>query len=172
MLYIGYYDSPLGRIRLTADDLGLSGLYFEDQRTHTPTSAACAFEWEMPVIRQAKAWLSQYFAGQIPDMTVPLHRCGTPFEREVWEILDSIPYGRTVTYGAIAAAMAKRRGGRRMSAQAVGGAVGHNPIALMVPCHRVLGRGGTLTGYAGGIERKDALLKLEQADRADDYLLT
>ena len=115
------------------------------------------------MFEQAKRWLTIYFSGKEPDFQVPLHFTGTEFQNEVWEILYAIPYGQTMTYGQIAAQIAEKRGLQRMSAQAVGGAVGRNEISIIVPCHRVVGTNGSLTGYAGGIDKKIALLQLEGA---------
>ena len=113
------------------------------------------------VLSKTKQWLDDYFAGRRPDFAPPLKPQGTPFQELVWQLLLDIPYGATTTYGELAQAVAQRLGKERMSAQAVGQAVGHNPIAVIIPCHRVLGKNGQLTGYAGGLERKKALLALE-----------
>ena len=121
-------------------------------------------EQETSVLTEAKRWLDIYFTGKAPDFTPPLHPIGSAFRRSVWEILLQIPYGQTVTYGELARQLAEKQGRPRMSAQAVGGAVGHNRISIIIPCHRVVGTGGSLTGYAGGIDRKVQLLALEQAD--------
>lgn len=118
---------------------------------------------ETPVLTDTKRWLDTYFSGREPDFAPPLHLIGTTFQNEVWQILLTIAYGQTMTYGEIAARIAARRGLAHMSAQAVGGAVGHNAISIIVPCHRVVGSDGSLTGYAGGLERKIALLHLERA---------
>ena len=115
-------------------------------------------------LRMAKRWLDEYFAGIEPTVQVSLHLVGTDFQNEVWEILQTIPYGKTITYGEIAKQIAAKRGIARMSSQAVGGAVGHNPVSIIVPCHRVVGSNGSLTGYAGGIDKKVALLTLEGLD--------
>lgn len=148
------YDSPLGGILLAADDMGLTGLWFRGAkyfaRGLTEEAAGNA-----QAIETAKRWLDIYFSGRKPDFTPPLHLTGTPFQRAVWEVLGEIPYGQTTTYGSIA----KRLGQR--SAQAVGGAVGKNPISILIPCHRVVGMSGGLTGYAGGLDKKAALLCLE-----------
>ena len=117
-----------------------------------------------PALADAAHWLDVYFSGHEPDFTPPLHPAGTPFQRTVWALLGQIPYGETTTYGALAQTLAARGGLASMSAQAVGGAVGHNPISLMIPCHRVVGTNGSLTGYGGGIARKVKLLELERAD--------
>ena len=116
---------------------------------------------EIPLFAQVKQWLALYFAGQEPELEIPIHMVGTAFQKAVWRILRTIPYGQTMTYGAIARQVAEELGIRRMSPQAVGGAVGHNPISILIPCHRVVGTGGSLTGYAGGLDKKIWLLKHE-----------
>lgn len=161
---IAYYDSPLGRILLAADEQGLIGLWFEEQKYFAAGLAEEHKERETPVLTETKHWLDAYFHGEQPKALPALHPAGTSFQREVWKILLKIPYGQVRTYGDIAAEIAKRRGQNRFSAQAVGGAVGHNRISILIPCHRVIGANGSLTGYAGGVERKLALLKLEGAD--------
>ncbi len=163
MQYISHYTSPLGEILLAADDIGLTGLWFEGQKYFALYLDQEHEEREIPVFTLAKQWLNMYFAGKEPDVNVPLHFIGTPFQNEVWEILAAIPYGKTVTYGGIAKQLTEKHGGKRMSAQAVGGAVGRNEISIIVPCHRVVGKNGSLTGYAGGIDKKTVLLKLEGA---------
>ena len=164
MQYISHYQSPLGGILLAADDTGLTGLWFEGQKYFALYLDKEHEEKEIPLFHEAKRWLDIYFSGKEPDFTLPLHFAGTEFQNEVWEILYSIPYGKTMTYGEIAGQIAARRGISHMSAQAVGGAVGHNEISIIVPCHRVVGANGSLTGYAGGIEKKIALLELEKVD--------
>lgn len=163
MQYTTFYESPIGRMLLAADDAGLTGLWFEGQKYFARCLGRETEEKEMPVFAEAKRWLDIYFSGKEPDFTPPLHFIGTDFQKEVWDILCTIPYGQTMTYGAIADQIAKKRGLSRMSAQAVGGAVGHNNLSIIVPCHRVVGSDGSLTGYAGGIERKTFLLNLENA---------
>ena len=163
MHYINRYHSPLGTILLAADDTGLTGLWFEDQKYFAQGLDKETEEKEFSVFQTARRWLDVYFSGQAPDFQVPLHFQGTAFQKEVWEILLSIPYGETTTYGAIAKQLAAKRGLPHLSAQAVGSAVGHNKISIIVPCHRVIGADGSLTGYAGGIWRKEKLLVLEQA---------
>lgn len=163
MQYTTFYKSPIGRMLLAADDAGLTGLWFEGQKYFARCLGRETEEKEMPVFAEAKRWLDIYFSGKEPDFTPPLHFIGTDFQKEVWDILCTIPYGQTMTYGAIADQIAKKRGLSRMSAQAVGGAVGHNNLSIIVPCHRVVGSDGSLTGYAGGIERKTFLLNLENA---------
>ena len=165
MQYTTFYESPIGRILLAADDTGLTGLWFEGQKYFARCLGRETEEKELPVFAEAKRWLDIYFSGKEPDFTPPLHFTGTDFQKDVWDILCAIPYGQTMTYGAIADQLAKKRGLSRMSAQAVGGAVGHNNLSIIVPCHRVVGSDGSLTGYAGGIERKTFLLNLENAKR-------
>ena len=167
MQYTTFYESPIGRMLLAADDAGLTGLWFEGQKYFARCLDRETEEKELPVFAEAKRWLDIYFSGKEPDFTPPLHFIGTDFQKEVWEILCAIPYGQTMTYGAIADQLAKKRGLSRMSAQAVGGAVGHNNLSIIVPCHRVVGSDGSLTGYAGGIERKTFLLNLENARAAE-----
>lgn len=170
MQYISYYKSPIGNILLAADEVGLTGLWFEGQKYYALHLEQEHEERELPVFELTKKWLDIYFSGQEPTFKVPLHFTGTDFQNEIWEILYSIPYGQTMTYGEIARALAEKRGIKQMSAQAVGGAVGHNEISILVPCHRVVGTSGSLTGYAGGIDKKIALLKLEGAFK-DTYFV-
>lgn len=163
MQFTTEYSSPLGDILLAADEIGLTGLWFLGQKYFALSLEKDNEQKEIPVLKQAKQWLDIYFSGKDPDFTVPLHLQGTDFQREVWNILRAIPYGQTATYKEIAKQIALQRGIAHMSAQAVGGAVGHNPVSILVPCHRVLGTDGSLTGYAGGIEKKRSLLRLEGA---------
>lgn len=161
MQYTSTYLSPFGTIVLASDADALTGLWFGRQKYFGLNLDEDHVEQETVPIVQAKTWLDQYFAGEVPSVSVPLRFEGTPFQKEVWEILRTVPYGETVTYGAIAQRLAKKRGIARMAAQAVGSAVGHNPISIIVPCHRVVGSNGNLTGYAGGIDKKIQLLTLE-----------
>ncbi len=162
MIYTCTYSSPLGAMTLAAGDDGLVGCWFSGQKYDGRGLPKDAKPGDHPILDEAESWLDLYFAGKIPDFMPPLMPQGTPFQKEVWGILGTIPYGRTMTYGEIAKIMAARRGVSRMSAQAVGGAVGHNPLTIFIPCHRVMGADGKLTGYAGGIEKKRALLDLER----------
>lgn len=164
MQYTSRYASPLGSILLAADDIGLVGLWFEGQKYFAHGLAKTHEEKELPLFAKVKRWIDIYFSGQQPQFTVPLHFIGTAFQKEVWALLCAIPYGQTTTYGAIAKQLAAKRGLPHMSAQAVGGAVGHNKISIIVPCHRVVGKNGSLTGYAGGIDKKTELLRLEKTD--------
>lgn len=160
MKYTGKYTSPLGEMLIASDDIGITGVWFSGQKYYA-SNLGEPEEKETPAITQARKWLDIYFSGEEPPFSLPIHLIGTPFQKEVWQILCTIPYGKTVTYGEIAKTLATRQGKPHMSAQAVGGAVGRNPVSVIVPCHRVLGANGSLTGYAGGLDRKEALLKLE-----------
>lgn len=164
MQYISEYDSPLGKILLAGEKEGLIGLWFEGQKYFAQNLNDGYDQQEIPLFKTVKQWLDLYFSGQNPDFSIPLHFVGTAFQKEVWQILCTIPYGHTKTYGQIAKQIASQKGLSFMSAQAVGGAISHNPISILVPCHRVVGTKGNLTGYAGGIEKKVELLKLEHVD--------
>ena len=155
MQYISKYTSPLGAITLASNGEALTGLWFDGQKY---------FGANLPVFKQTKEWLNLYFIGQKPDFIPLLALQASEFRLAVWQILLEIPYGQTLSYGDISAVLAKQKGLKTMSAQAVGGAVGHNPISIIIPCHRVVGSNGNLTGYAGGLEKKIALLQLEGAD--------
>lgn len=155
---------------LAADETGLRGLWFDGQKYFARSLPAEHIEQNTPAITEAKRWLDIYFAGKEPDFLPPLHPKGSAFRQSVWEILLKIPYGQTITYGDIARQLAAKRGLANMSAQAVGGAVGHNEISVIIPCHRVVGANGSLTGYAGGIDKKIKLLKLERADMAQLFV--
>lgn len=167
-----FIPSPLGRILLAADATGLTGLWFEGQKYFPQGDEAPKDQNEArndqneaqtdAILKQTMKWLDIYFSGRQPDFMPPIHLIGTEFQQSVWRILCQIPYGQTITYGEIARQIAERRGLSHMSAQAVGGAVGHNRISILVPCHRVVGTDGSLTGYAGGLERKRWLLELER----------
>ena len=149
---------------MAADDIGLTGLWFDGAKYFGDDLPDERVERETPILTEAKRWLDVYFAGNEPDFTPPLHPVGSAFRQSVWELLLQIPYGQTVTYGELARQFAEKQGLSRMSAQAVGGAVGHNKISLIIPCHRVVGTNGSLTGYAGGIDKKLKLLELEHAN--------
>lgn len=170
MQYTAKYQSPMGQILLAADETGLTGLWFEGEKFYAHSlepehmEENHSREKELPVFETARKWLDLYFSGKEPDFMPPIHMIGSPFRLSVWELLQQIPYGKTVTYGELAKKIAAQRGLSRMSAQAVGGAVGHNEISIMVPCHRVVGAGGSLTGYAGGVDKKERLLALEGVD--------
>ena len=156
------YASPLGGITLASDGQALTGLWFDGQKYFADTLRGPYTEKPLPVFEEAEAWLNLYFSGHAPDFTPPLALRGTPFRRAVWGILQTIPFGQTVTYGEIARKMAGQMGLPSMSSQAVGGAVGRNPISLIIPCHRVVGADASLTGYGGGLKKKRWLLEMEK----------
>lgn len=169
------YQSLLGEILLAADSGALVGLWFSGQR-YLPAWLSSAVLQPLPVtnsdstaavLRRTALWLDTYFSGREPDFIPTLAPVGTPFRQQVWRLLLQIPYGQTVTYGHLASLLARAKGVSTMSAQAIGGAVGHNPISLIIPCHRVIGANGSLTGYAGGVERKEQLLYMEHRGSAD-----
>lgn len=164
MQYTSTYLSPLGKILLSCDGEGLTGLWFEGQKYYARCLGSEHEEREKPVLKEAERWLDIYFSGRDPGFTPPLHMIGTPFQISVWNILQKIPYGTTTTYGAVAAKIAEERGIARMSAQAVGGAGSHNAISIIISCHRVVGAAGSLTAYAGGIDKKIWLLTHEGVD--------
>lgn len=165
MQFITYYHSPLGKITLSSDGKFLTGLWLDGQKYFASTLGTVYEENEtLQIFKETQAWLNCYFHGQEPDFTPALFPQGTPFRVSVWNILRQIPYGETITYKEIADKIAQLQGVNNMSAQAVGGAVGHNPISIIIPCHRVIGTYGSLTGYAGGIANKIKLLELEGVD--------
>ena len=162
MAYTCHFESPLGPLTAASDGENLTGLWFDGQKYFAAGLDPEHVEKNLPVFEETGRWLGLYFKGEIPDCVPPLRLKGTAFQMAVWEILLTIPYGETMTYGEIARKLASAQGLARMSAQAVGGAVGHNPVSLIVPCHRVVGSDGSLTGYAGGVERKRRLLMIEK----------
>ena len=164
MVYTCSYNSPIGNMLIAADEIGLTGLWFEGQKYFANTLPNEHISQETGILAETKKWLDVYFSGEEPKFTPPLHPEGSTFRQAVWQILLQIPYGQTITYGAIANKLTEKKNGSRMSAQAVGGAVGHNEISIIIPCHRVVGTNGSLTGYAGGIDKKISLLELEHVD--------
>ena len=165
MYYRTNYDSPIGAITLACADGRLAGLWFNGQKYYGDSVPEPMIpNDDLPVFHMAKNWLDRYFSGQRPDVDeLPLAPIGGAFRQMVWRILREISYGEVTTYGEIAKRVAAKTG-RPMSGQAVGGAVGHNPISIIIPCHRVVGANGSLTGYAGGIAVKRKLLELEGVD--------
>lgn len=161
MYYKKRYYAPLGEMIMVSDGTALTGLVFDRQKYYESEVPEDSIEKSLPIFDETAMWLDIYFSGREPDFTPALSLKGSEFRKEVWEILMGIPYGEVTTYGEIAKQIAKRRRIKRMSAQAVGGAVGHNPVSIIVPCHRVVGTNGNLTGYAGGLEKKVELLRLE-----------
>jgi methylated-DNA-[protein]-cysteine S-methyltransferase len=166
MYYSTTYTSPIGELTLACDGVNLVGLWIKGQKYYGGTLPEETTERDnCPVFHEAKNWLGSYFAGKRPSASeLPLAPIGGVFRQGVWGILRTIPYGEVVTYGHIAGMMAEKTGKAKMSAQAIGGAVGHNPISVVIPCHRVVGANGSLTGYAGGIRAKVRLLELEGVD--------
>ena len=164
MLYKTYYKSPIGNLILVSDGDNLVGLYMENQKYYlNGIKQELTSKDNLQVFENTKKWLDRYFAKEKPSIKeIPIAPKGGEFRQKVWKILCEIPYGQTITYGEIAKRIAKQMNKEKMSAQAVGNAVGHNPISIIIPCHRVIGKNGSLTGYAGGIERKKMLLELEK----------
>lgn len=170
MTYLYDYNSPLGKITMASDGEALIGLWFEGQKYFKASIKGEGEKKSLPIFDETIKWLDIYFSGKEPDFTPKLLVTGTPFRKAVAEIMLTIPYGKTMTYGEIAKKIAKINGIEKMSAQAVGGAVGHNSISIIIPCHRVVGTNGSLTGYAGGTERKIELLKLEKVDMTNLFI--
>ena len=170
MTYTYEYASPLGPMTMASDGERLTGLWFNGQKYFADTLTAQCQHKPLPIFGQTAEWLDCYFSGKVPGFPPALAPAGSQFRLDVWDILKTIPYGKTVTYKSIAAEIARRKGIASMSAQAVGGAVGHNPISIIIPCHRVVGCGGNLTGYAGGIDKKTRLLEIERADLSKLFL--
>ena len=154
--------TPLGEVRLRSDGKSLTGLWFVGQVNDAKEHSDIEIKDDLPIFGQVETWLESYFSGKQTSITFPLQPKGTLFQERVWKILQEIPYGETMTYGEIAQRIAKEKGVATYSAQAVGQAVGKNPISILIPCHRVLGKNGALTGYAGGVYRKEQLLQLER----------
>ncbi|RBP66021.1 methylated-DNA-[protein]-cysteine S-methyltransferase [Alkalibaculum bacchi] len=166
MYYSIHYKSTVGDILLASDEDSIIGLWIGEQKYIGNTMPKNIIEKDdIPILKEGIAWLDDYFTGKKPKISrLPLAPIGGEFRQQVWKILTEIPYGELTTYGHMAKEVAKRIGKNRMSAQAVGGAVGHNPISIIIPCHRVVGTNGSLTGYAGGIEKKVKLLEHEGVD--------
>ena len=164
MFYISKYNSPIGGITLASNGAELTGLWFDGQKYFADTLPKEYQKKDLPVFEQTKKWLDIYFSGKAPDFTPPLMFIGiSQFRKRVWEVMLNIPFGQTSTYGKIAKQIGAETG-KKVSPQAVGGAVGHNSISLIIPCHRVVGTNGSFTGYAGGINKKIELLKMEGVD--------
>lgn len=162
MSYLTYYYSPIGKLTLIGDEEALTGLWFHQEKVYFGEYEEKA---DLPIFVQTKKWLDEYFEGKKPQISVlKLAPCGSDFQQKVWEILLDIPLGKVVTYGDIAKKIASQMGRTKMSAQAVGGAVGRNPISIIIPCHRVIGMGNCLTGYGGGLDIKVKLLQHEGID--------
>lgn len=162
-IYTHNYQSPLGEIVIASDDTAITGLWLVGQRHFDIEVEGCITDKDLPIFDEVSRWLDIYFTGNNPGEIPAVRMNSTPFQLEVWQILQAVPYGKLITYREIAELIAKKRGITKMSARAVGNAVGRNPVSILVPCHRVVGSSGKMTGYAGGIERKVKLLKLENA---------
>lgn len=160
--YIDTYASPLGIITMGSNGRQLTGLWFEGQKYFGDTLCDQPQHHALPIFDETRTWLDVYFQGKRPSFTPPMLLNDTPFRRTVWQLLLTIPYGETTTYKDIAMKWARQHGVKSISSQAVGGAVGRNPISIIIPCHRVIGTNGSLTGYAGGLDRKRWLLQWEQ----------
>ena len=157
------YVSPIGELTLVCSGKALVGLWIEGQK-YFGGGLSWSDRGELPLLKQAKGWLDRYFAGERPEISeLPLAPEGSAFRQEVWKLLCEIPYGQVTTYGELAGKMAAKQGKTVLPSRAVGGAVAHNPISIIIPCHRVVGSGGALTGYAGGVDRKRKLLEHEGA---------
>ena len=166
-IYKTEYKSPLGKITICCDEQeNIVGVWFSGQKHFGDTINIKTIKKDnLKIFNITKKWLDKYFKGKKPNIKdIPLKLTGTEFRQQVWKILCKIPYGKTITYGDIAKQIAKQNGITKMSAQAIGGAVGHNPIAIIIPCHRVVGKNGSLTGYAAGTDKKKKLLELEQSN--------
>ena len=170
MEYIYNYKSPLGDITLASDGISLTGLWFNEQK-YFADSLEEKYEIKyLQIFDETVNWLDIYFKGKIPDFTPKIKMKTSDFRKSVWEIMLTIPYGHIMTYGEIAKIIVKQKGLSRMSAQAIGNAVAHNSISLIIPCHRVVGANGSLTGYAGGIDKKIKLLELEKVDLSNFFV--
>lgn len=174
MIYTTYYKSPLGKILLASKDNKLIGLWIEGQKHYLGNLKETTKENNQDeILLKTKEWLDRYFNNEKPSIIeLPLNPMGSEFRQEVWKILRKIPYGKTITYNDIAKKIAQKRGIKKMSAQAVGGAVGNNPISIIIPCHRVVGKNGNLTGYAGGLDKKIFLLKHEKVNIDNFFTLS
>ncbi|MCD7872360.1 MAG: methylated-DNA--[protein]-cysteine S-methyltransferase [Clostridiales bacterium] len=172
MTYICEFDSPIGKILIAEKDCAVTGVWFEGQKFFPGFKESEAlFSERNPVLIQAKSWLYRYFSGERPEISeLNLSPKGSDFRKEVWKELCKIPYGSTVTYGELANRIAARLNKKNMSARAIGGAVAHNPISIIIPCHRIVGANGRLTGYSGGTSKKLKLLKLEGVN-TDKFLI-
>lgn len=170
MQYIHRYKSPLGYITEASDGEALIGLWFDGQKYFADNLDKNHEEKLLPIFGEVDRWLDIYFSGKMPDFTPPLLMKTNEFRKAVWKIMLTIPYGQTMTYSDIAKIIAKQKGIARMSSQAVGGAVAHNSISIIIPCHRVVGTNGSLTGYAGGIDKKVKLLQLEKVNMSAFFI--
>ena len=166
MYYYYIYQSPIGKLTIASNENNIVGLWLDGEKYYMDVLENKEYqEKETEVIKLAEKWLHKYFNNAKPEITdLPIEFIGSDFRKQVWKILSEIPYGKVITYGEIAKQISAQRGIKTMSAQAVGGAVGHNPISIIIPCHRVVGANGSLTGYSGGVKTKIKLLELEGVD--------
>lgn len=164
--YYYIYNSPVGKLTIASNEKNVVGLWLDGQKYYMEVLEDKEYqEKETKVIKLAEKWLDKYFNNEKPEIDeLPIEFIGSDFRKQIWKILSKIPYGKVITYGDIAKQIAKRKGIRTMSAQAVGGAIAHNPISVIVPCHRVVGANGSLTGYSGGVKVKIKLLEFEGVD--------
>ena len=162
MDYTYHYTSPIGGITMASNGESLTGLWFDGQKYFASTLSQRHVEKQLPIFDRTCEWLDLYFSGKSPDFMPPVFMYVSNFKRDVYEILMTIPFGETMTYKEVADLIAKKHRIISMSAQAVGGAIAHNPISLVIPCHRVIGTNGKLTGYAGGLDKKEWLLDIEK----------
>lgn len=165
MIYKTYYNSPVGEILIASDGENIIGLWIEGQKYYLDKiDEKIVLKNDLKIFEKTKKWLEKYFNKEKPQISeLQLAPKGNEFRQLVWKLLCEIPYGKTTTYGELAEKIARKMNKKSMSAQAIGNAVGHNPISIIIPCHRVVGKNGSLTGYAGGIDKKIELLKLEGA---------
>lgn len=172
MIYVSECKSPLGKITLASDGENLIGLWIEGQKYYfSNLKQEIIKKDDLEIFDKTKKWLDRYFNKEKPQISeLKLAPIGNEFRQNVWKILKEIPYGETTTYGEISKQLAKNMKKEKMSAQAVGGAVGHNPISIIIPCHRVVGKSGSLTGYAGGIDKKVRLLEIEGVDMSKFFI--
>lgn len=172
MIYITHYNSPIGDILLASKNEKLIGLWLENQKYYLANFKEELKEVEgNDILNKTREWLNRYFKGDRPKINeLDIEPIGSDFRKSVWRILCNIPYGEVITYNDIAKEIAKEKGINQMSAQAVGGAVGHNPISIIIPCHRVVGSNGSLTGYAGGVKKKKYLLEHEKVDMSKLFI--
>lgn len=161
MKFIRKYESPVGMLTLASDGKSLTGLWIEGQDYFPELEKKAIEQDNLPVFQQTISWLEKYFQGENPGKLPPVAPEGTEFRKAVWDVLVDIPFGELTTYGEIAKEISEKQNGKNVSARAVGGAVGHNPISIIIPCHRVIGSDGSLTGYAGGLDKKVKLLEIE-----------
>ena len=161
MEYIHAIKSPVGTLTVSSDGQNVSGLWIEGQNYFAKTLGKDVLKQDLPVFEKVREWLAVYFSGKEPGFMPPLMPRGSPFQKSIWKYLCTITYGKTTTYGELAKQFESENKSKQTSARAIGGAVGRNPISILIPCHRVIGKNGNLTGYAGGITAKITLLQLE-----------